>query len=117
MKPVILSVLLAAAFATSAEATCIGSGNFQSCTDTSGNNYTVNRLGNTTIMNGSNAYTGSTWSQNSMTTGNSTYTTGTDSDGNGWNMNQQRIGSTTIYSGTDSDGNSFSGSCSQFGCN
>lgn len=117
MKPVILSVFLAAAFSTGVQAACIGSGNFQSCTDTNGNNYTVNRLGTTTLMNGSNAYTGSTWSQNSIGTGNSTYTTGTDSDGNSWNMNQHRIGRTTIYSGMDSDGNSFSGTCNQFGCN
>jgi len=45
-------------------AECIGSGSFQTCNDDSGNSYTINRYGNSTTMNGYNAQTGSSWSQN-----------------------------------------------------
>ena len=68
-------------------------------------------------MNGYNADTGSTWSQNSRTYGNTTYHNGYDADGNSWNLMQRRVGGTTYYSGTDSDGNFVNGSCNQFGCN
>ena len=57
----------------------------------------LNKVGNTTF--GSNARTGSTWSQ--TTIGNSTF--GTASDGGSWSST--RIGNTTF--GTDSKGNSF----------
>lgn len=108
------AVLLASA---SAQAACFGSSTFSTCSDNNGNNYTVQRYGNSTIMNGYNPNTGSSWSQNSQTFGNSTYTNGFDADGNSWNMRQQRIGNSTYYSGTDSDGNSFSGNCGPYGCN
>ncbi|MNF01934.1 hypothetical protein [Ensifer canadensis] len=74
-----LSLIAAPAFAL-----CIGSDTLQSCTDTSGNSYTINRMGNTTFMNGSNAETGSQWNQTSTTVGNSTFHNGTDKDGNSW---------------------------------
>jgi hypothetical protein len=99
-----------------ANAGCIGSGAFQSCTDTSGNSYTVNRFGNTTTMNGYNAQTGSTWSQNSNTFGNTTTHSGTASNGNSWNSTEQRMGNTRSIYGTDSQGNSFSKTCGPFGC-
>lgn len=114
--------LLTAAFivltsATVAPAACFGSGAFRNCTDNQGNSYSVQRYGNTTIMNGSNARTGARWNQQSQTYGNNTYTTGRAADGNSWNMQQQRIGNNTYYSGRDSSGRRFSGSCNQFGCN
>ena len=61
----------------SASASCSSVGNYTSCSD--GNTYTT--FGNTTY--GSNARTGSTWSQTTM----GGYTYGTDSKGNSWSAN------------------------------
>ncbi|WP_210165095.1 hypothetical protein [Pseudorhizobium marinum] len=113
-------LLTAAIFAISAaqaSAMCVGSGALTSCTDTQGNSYTVNRFGNTTITNGHNAGTGSSWSQTDMSVGNSVYTNG-NTNGNSWNMQRHHHGSgLSTYSGTDSRGDSFMGTCTQFGCN
>jgi hypothetical protein len=73
---------------TPSAATCFGSGAFQTCNDNSGNSYTVQRYGNQTNMSGFNAQTGSTWSQHSMTLGNTTYHNGI-TNGNSWNMTDQ----------------------------
>src|SRR4051812_4196421 len=98
-----------------ANAGCVGSGSFQTCNDASGNSYTVNRFGNTTTMNGHNAQTGSSWSQNSNTFGNTTTHSGTASNGNSWNSTETRTGNTRSIHGTDSQGNSFSKTCGPFG--
>ena len=90
------------------QAACFGGSTFQTCSDSNGNNYTVQRYGNSTNMQGYSSSTGSNWSQNSQTYGNSTFTQG-NSNGRSWNMHQQRLGSGSIYSGTDTRGNSFSG--------
>jgi hypothetical protein len=116
MRIIHVAVVLALS-TSSAWANCVGSGNFRSCYDNSGNSYSVQRFGNNTIVNGHNGRTGSSWSQNSIDLGNSTYTTGRAANGNSWSMNQFRAGSNTFYSGTDSRGRSFSGSCGAFGCN
>ena len=113
-KLFIAAVLAATPFA--AEAACIGSGNLRSCFDSYGNSYTVTRLGNSTYMNGTNAY-GDSWSQNSHRFVNSTITSGVDVDGNSWNMQQHSLSGFSTYSGTDSNSNSFSGSCGVSGCN
>lgn len=113
-------VLLASAVflaSASAHAACVGTSGFSTCYDNSGNSYTVQRLGGSTFVSGHNSNTGSSWSQNSQTIGNSTFTNGRDAGGNSWNMQQQRIGNSTFYNGRDSDGNSFSGICGPFGCN
>jgi hypothetical protein len=47
--------------ASTGDAACLGTGSFSTCTDASGNHYTVNRFGNQTMMNGYNASTGYTW--------------------------------------------------------
>ncbi len=73
------SLISAPAFAM-----CVGTGNLSSCTDESGNSYTVQRMGNTTFMNGTNSSTGSNWSQQSTTVGNSTFHNGIDKDGDSW---------------------------------
>ena len=78
--------------------------------------YTVQKFGNSTYVDGQNARTGSTWSQQSQKLGNSTYTTGQDADGNSWNSTATKMGSTTIINGTDSDGDSFSTTCNEYGC-
>lgn len=73
--------------AGSASASCFGTGAFQTCSDTrSGNNYTIQRYGNTTSMQGYNTRTGSRWSQDSYSFGNSTQHYGRDSDGNRWSQ-------------------------------
>jgi len=103
-------------FASSANATCIGSGALSTCSDGSGNSYTVQRFGNQTFMNGYNAQTGSSWSQNSTTMGNTTFHYG-QTNGNSWNMTDQRFGNMRTFSGTDSRGNFFSHTCGPWGCN
>lgn len=74
--------------ASAASATCFGTDSFQTCYDSdSGNNYSIQRFGNTTTMQGSNSRTGSRWSQESYSFGNSTHHYGRDADGNSWNTN------------------------------
>ena len=90
-----------------ANAECFGTGNFKSCTDASGNHYTVNKFGNQTIVNGSNSNTGNTWSQTSTHLGNTTITNGRAADGDTWHSTTQRVGDMVIQNGIDSDGNSF----------
>lgn len=102
---------------SSASAACFGSGTFKTCTDSSGNNYTVSKFGNSTVVNGYNSNTGSSWSQNSTRFGNSTFTNGNDADGNSWNSTTTKFGTQSYTYGTDSDGNSFSSTCGMFGCN
>lgn len=68
-----------------AAATCVGGSSFQSCYDAqSGNNYTVQRYGNTTQVYGNNARTGSSWSQQSTDLGGTTFNSGTDKNGRSW---------------------------------
>jgi hypothetical protein len=113
-----LAISLALGFGligTPVSATCFGSDAFSTCRDDSGNSYTVRRFGNSTWMNGYNPETGSTWSQNSRTIGNTTYHNG-ETNGDSWNMTDHRFGSTRTFSGTDSDGNSFYYTCGPSGC-
>lgn len=114
MKKFVLVVALTSAFA--ANAACYGTGTYQTCTDGSGNSYSVNRIGSNTYMEGQNPGTGSRWSQETQRIGNQSFTTGRDADGNTWNSTTYRTpGGSTTY-GTDSNGRSFSRTCNQFGC-
>lgn len=106
-----------AALSFSAQATCIGSGSFQTCTDASGNSYNVSRYGNQTQVNGYNANTGSTWSQNSTTVGNTTFHNGQAANGNSWSGTTSTYGGMTTHSGVDSRGNSYHKTCTTYGCN
>jgi hypothetical protein len=108
---IVASVLLAA---TAADAMCTGTPGFQTCTDSSGNSYSVQRNGGSTHMNGYNANTGSTWSQNSQTLGNTTFHSG-HSNGNSWNGTTQNIGNMQIHNGMDSRGRPYSRTCQQIG--
>jgi hypothetical protein len=110
------AAITALLFAFSAHANCVGSGSFQSCTDSSGNNYTVNRLGSSTYVQGSNPNTGSNWSQETYRSGNTSNTYGRDADGNSWNSSTFRNGSSSTTIGTDSNGRAFARTCNQFGC-
>lgn len=114
MKKLVFLVAMISAFA--ANAACYGTGTYQTCTDNSGNSYSVNRIGDSTYMQGRNADTGSTWSQQTQRIGGSSFTTGRDADGNAWNSTTiQSPGGSTTY-GTDSNGRSFTRTCNQFGC-
>ena len=90
-----------------ANAACVRTGTYKSCTDASGNHYTVNKFGDQTIVNGSNSNTGKRWSQTSTQMGDMTITNGRAADGKTWHSTSQRLGDMVIQNGTDSDGNSF----------
>jgi hypothetical protein len=111
----LLSAIIICALCQPANAGCFGSGSFKTCNDDSGNNYTIQKFGNTTHMQGNNYQTGSTWSQNTNTFGNITTHTG-NSNGNAWRATEQRIGNTTFYNGQDSNGNAFHKTCGITGC-
>lgn len=98
-------------------ATCIGSSTLYSCTDASGNTYNVTRMGSTTMVNGHNPSTGSSWSQTSQRVGNTTFTNGSAANGNSWNSTTMDVGNGTTWTqGTDSRGRSFSQTCTAYGC-
>lgn len=108
MGRLLLAAIAALAFSGSAAAqsNCVGSDSYQTCYDLStGNSYDIQRYGNTTSMQGHNYGTGSSWSQDSQTIGNTTYHNGRSADGNSWNGTSTRIGGTTYHNGTDSRGN------------
>src|SRR5690606_40219596 len=63
----IWALLLAFGLSATAQAACVGSPGFQTCTDNSGNSYSVQRFGGSTYMQGRNSATGSNWSQQSHT--------------------------------------------------
>ena len=96
---VALSLVSVAGFANAA---CVGSDSFYTCSDNSGNNYNVQKFGNTTNVYGNNSRTGSNWSSSSTDFGTMTITNGT-TNGNSWNKTDTKYGS---Y-GTDSNGRSF----------
>ena len=97
-----------------AHAACVGTGALQTCNDASGNSYMVNRMGNMTMMNGSNAQTGSQWSETTNTMGPMTTYNG-QTNGRAWNMTEQNYGATRTYNGTNADGEPFSYTCTQYG--
>ncbi len=117
IKSVFLVLAVSLSLTGQSFAQCIGSDYLSSCNDNSGNSYTVQRIGNSTYMNGSNARTGSNWSQQSQQIGNSTYTTGRASDGNTWNSTTTNYGNGNYsISGSDASGNSFNKYCTSMGC-
>lgn len=115
MKKTLLAALIFAA-SMAANAACVGSGSFQKCTDNSGNTYNVQRNGNTTTVQGYNSNTGSNWSQNSYTNGNTTNTYGTAANGSQWNATTINNGNSSTTFGTDSNGKSFNKTCGPMGC-
>lgn len=115
MRSIIVAALLALPHIASAN--CQGSGSFQTCMDSSGNSYNVQRYGNTTQVQGFNAQTGSTWSQTSQSVGNTALHNGTASNGNMWSGSSTTFGGTTTHQGVDSQGRLYQRTCNQFGCN
>ncbi|WP_255440856.1 hypothetical protein [Caenimonas sedimenti] len=113
MRLAIAAALLTASMG--AQASCFGSGSFQTCTDSSGNNYNVQRYGNTTNVQGYNPSAGSNWNQSSQTYGNTTFHNGTAANGISWNGTTQTYGNTQFSNGTDSRGNSYNRTCQRIG--
>lgn len=90
LKAALISIAVALP-SSGALAQCFGTTNNYNCYDyQSGNHYTVNRFGNTTTMQGSNARTGSTWSQTTTNQGGFSHSYGTRADGTSWNYTQPR---------------------------
>jgi hypothetical protein len=99
-------------------ANCVGSPTFQTCADQNGNTYSVNRLGNTTTVNGYNGQAGSSWNETATTIGNNTTINGNAANGQHWNENINSYGNgNRTISGVDSNGNAFSKTCTPYGCN
>lgn len=116
---IIIAVTLGLAIISpvSALADCFGGPQIETCTDASGNTYTVNRFGNMTTVNGSNAQTGSQWNQTTTNYGNMTQTTGT-TNGAPWSETQTQYGNgfSNVY-GTNSQGQPYNYNCSPYsGC-
>ncbi|MFP3703365.1 hypothetical protein SB783_05130 [Paraburkholderia sp. SIMBA_009] len=120
MKSILKTAFATVALLVSASAfsNCVGGPNLETCNDSNGNSYTVNRMGSMTSMNGYNAQTGSTWNQTSNTYGNTTQINGNAANGAHWNETIQNYGNgnRSIY-GTDSRGNAYSHYCTSYGCN
>lgn len=103
MKTMLALAALGLMIPTAANAGCVGTGNLKTCYDKSGNSYTVNKIGNSTYVNGFSSQTGNTWSQQSYKSGTTTQTYGQDAKGRSWNQTNTR---TSTY-GTDADGNAY----------
>lgn len=116
LKVILYAASVVGLMTVGAEAACFGSGAFSTCSDGAGNRYNVQRYGNTTNLKGYNSRTGSSWSQNSTTFGNTTIHSGRSADGGSWRIQQQRIGGSTFYSGHDSQGNYVRRTCTSYGC-
>lgn len=115
MRSLVICAFALSMVARAATAGCIGSDTFKTCTDASGNSYTVNKMGNLTQMNGYNAQTGSQWNQTSQHLGNMTFHNGT-TNGQSWNMTEQDLGGgMRTYNGTNSAGQPFSHFCTKLG--
>lgn len=109
-----LAASLLSILAMSAQAMCVGSGSFQTCTDNSGNTYSVQRFGNTTNVQGYGP--NGTWNQSSQTLGNTTFHNGTAVNGNPWHGTTQSIGNMQFHNGVDSRGRSYNKTCTPYGC-
>jgi hypothetical protein len=94
-----------------ASAACYGTDTFQNCDDSSGNGYTINRFGDTTIMTGGDAQTEGSWAQNSITFGDTTFHNDRASSGNSWNATDQRLEDSRHIFTRDRQGNSSSRIC------
>ena len=112
---IVVVCIFTAAVPRGAHAACFGTSAFSNCTDQYGNQYTVNRFGNTTTMQGYNANTGSQWNQTSNTFGNMTQTYG-QTNGRPWNETQTYYGNGFgTVNGMSSRGQSYFYNCSPYG--
>lgn len=95
-----LVTLLALTSAVSASAACVGTDPVKSCTDASGNIYTIATIGTSTYINGTTA-DGRKYSQETHRIGNTVQTFGTAANGRSWNS----ITTPVATYGTDQNGN------------
>lgn len=111
-----MKFMIAAIAVALASGTAVAQSSYR--TDQYGNSYQTHRSGNISQTYGSNASTGSTWSSTTQNVGNSSYTTGTNSNGQGWSSTTHNYGggNSTTYS-TDSRGNTTTRSCFGGICN
>ena len=117
MRRHFVAVALTLFFCGNAGAACVGRWDAYTCYDHWGNSYNIQRLGNATIMQGNNAYTGGQWSQQIHTFGNVTQIQG-ETNGNRWNETIIDYGNGfRSRQGTDSQGRRFSILCGPYGCN
>lgn len=90
-----------------AQAKCYGTKENKVCYSNNGNTHYVNKVGNYTSVSGHNSRTGSQWSSNYSTYGNTTYATGRSKRGRSWNETMVRGRNSTHYYGTNSRGQRF----------
>lgn len=116
MKKIILATA-ALLISFSAFSQCIGTKEMSTCFDNNGNTYQVNRMGNSTYVQGHNSQTGTSWSQQTQTFGNQTTTTGRAANGQTWTQNRTDFGGGNYsVSGRNSQGQNYQQTCNQFGC-
>ena len=99
MNKFIALLALSLFLSSSAFSACqtLGSGSFKQIYCDDGNNYTVQKFGNQTILNGSNSRSGTRWNQNNYNYGNGMSTqNGTRADGSRYNCTTIN-GVTTCY--------------------
>ncbi|EGR4069222.1 hypothetical protein DDN14_07945 [Vibrio cholerae] len=117
MKSLHIAVGIVASYllAPNAFAECFGTDTFQTCYDNNGNTYSVQNIGNSTFVQGTNLQ-GDSWTQDTYRTGTTSQTYGVDSNGDTWNSSTQKLyGGGSITTGTDSEGNLFSTLCDSNG--
>ncbi len=118
MRHAPLLALLFLALPGLGHAGCYGTGSFRSCTDASGNHYTINQLGNTTLMQGYSSSTGNSWNQTTNRIGNSSFSHGHAADGSSWSSSSHNLGGGyRSIQGQDSRGHRFNALCGPMGCN
>lgn len=119
LKRLALSICIVsiACAAPAAFAVCAGSLAFQNCVDESGNNYTVQRFGNTAPIDSEDANDSSTANHIAHTTGSTTFVSGVAADGATWNETVTDYGNgTRTISGMDGHGVVYNRYCTSYGC-
>jgi hypothetical protein len=112
-----LCVVVAACAAPAAFAQCSGSLSFQNCVDESGNNYTVQRYGNTAPIDGEDANADFTANHIAHTNGSTTFVSGMAADGSTWNETITDFGNgTRTIAGMDGHGIVYNRYCTSNGC-
>ena len=99
-----------------ATANCAGTPAFNVCLDASGNHTTTIRSGDSSHVSGGSIATGSTWSHETRSIGNTTFSEGRR-NGHGWTRTDIDLGggARATY-GADSRGGAFGSVCGRYGC-
>lgn len=106
MKKLVLGMAILL-FSSIASAKCYGTKTNKVCYSDNGNIHYVSKNGSYTNVSSYNNRTGSRWSSNYSTYGNTTYATGRSKKGNSWNETIVRKRNSTHYYGTNSRGQKF----------